>query len=59
MVLGLDKPGLELEGSGRRGDEERVVLVEFRKDGPRKVEVRWRREVFSEERTSRKGMERL
>ena len=49
-VLGLDKPGLELEGSGRRGDVERVVLVDFRKEGPREVEVAWKKDVFKEER---------
>lgn len=49
-ALGLDKPGPELEGSGRRGDDERVVLVQFRKEGPRKVEVAWKKDVFKEER---------
>jgi hypothetical protein len=49
-VLALDKPGLELEGSGRGGDSERVVLVKFGKEGPRNVEVRDRREVLEEER---------
>ena len=57
-VLGLDKPGLELEGSGRKGDRERVVLVNFRKDGPRNVEVAWRKDVFREERTG-EGKEKL
>ncbi|MCJ1394339.1 hypothetical protein MMC18_007217 [Xylographa bjoerkii] len=58
-VLGLDKPGLELEGSGRRGDEERVVLVEFGKGGPRNVEVAWRNDVFSEERMGEDGKGKL
>lgn len=49
-VLGLDYPGPELEGSGRGGDGERVVLVRFKKEGPRDVEVRGRREVFDAER---------
>jgi len=49
-VLALDKSGLELEGSGRGGDSERVVLVKFSKEGPRDVEVRGRREVLEEER---------
>lgn len=49
-VLALDKPGLELGGSGRSGDPERVVLVRFSKEGPRDVDVRWRREVLDEER---------
>ena len=49
MVLGLDKPGPELKGSGRGGDWESVVLVRFGKDGPREVEIRGRREVVEEE----------
>lgn len=51
-VLGLDKPGPELKDSGRRGDEARVVLVKFGKDGPRSVEVRPRKEVLEEERAA-------
>lgn len=49
-VLALDKPGPELTGSERGGDEDRVVLVKFSKEGPRDVEVRWRREILEEER---------
>ncbi len=58
-VLGLDKPGPELEGSGRRGDSERVVLVRFGKEGPREVEVRLRRDVLGEEREGPKEKEKL
>ncbi|KAF3764251.1 hypothetical protein M406DRAFT_231532, partial [Cryphonectria parasitica EP155] len=53
IVLGLDKPGLELKGSGRGGDFERVVLVNFGKEGPRNVEVRDREEVLKEEREAK------
>lgn len=53
VVLGLDRQGPELDGEGRKGDEESVVLVKFGKEGPRDVEVRFRREVLGEER--RKG----
>lgn len=49
-VLALDKPGPELKGSGRAGDEKRVVLVKFGKEGPRDVEVRERRELLAEEK---------
>lgn len=49
-VLGLDKPGHELEGSSRRGDSDYVVLVDFKKEGPRRVEVRRRKDVLTEER---------
>jgi 8-oxo-dGTP pyrophosphatase MutT (NUDIX family) len=44
-VLALDQPGLELQGSGLRGDRERVIFVKFRKEGPREVDVGWRTEV--------------
>lgn len=50
VVLGLEKPGPELEGSTRGGDWERVVLVRFTKKGPVEVEVRGREEIFEEER---------
>lgn len=49
-VLALGKPGQELEWSGRSGDPERVVLVRFSKEGPRDVEVRWKKDVLEEER---------
>lgn len=51
-VLALDKPGPELKDSGRRGDEKRVVLVKFSKEGPRNVEVRLRKDVLDEEKTA-------
>lgn len=53
-VLGLGKPGPELKDSGRGGDEKRVVLVNFRKEGPRDVEVREKSEVLAEERQESK-----
>ena len=50
-VLGLDKSGLELKGSGRGGDWDRVVLVRFTKEGGAEgVEVRAREDVLREER---------
>lgn len=48
VVLGLDKPGAE--AVGRTGEFDRVVLVEFKKEGPRRVEVRWRKDVLAEGR---------
>jgi len=57
VVLGLDKPGPELKGSGRGGDWERVVLVKFTRDGPRKVEVRGREEVLREEKETKRERE--
>lgn len=57
IVLGLDQPGPELNGYPCKGDSERVVLVNFRKEGPRDVEVRWRKDVF-EEKSKEEGSER-
>ncbi|THX81885.1 hypothetical protein D6C98_10184 [Aureobasidium pullulans] len=53
VVLGLDKPGAEAEAEGRKGDMERVVLVDFKKEGPRRVEVGLRKEVLAEGRDSK------
>lgn len=50
IVLGLDKPGPELQGSPRGGDWERVVLVDFAEGGPRNLEVRPRRAVLQEDK---------
>lgn len=47
LILGLDSPGRELEGSKVKGDNERVILVNFRKEGPREVEVRYKKEVMA------------
>ncbi|KAI3328194.1 hypothetical protein F4824DRAFT_493375 [Ustulina deusta] len=58
-ILGLDKPGAELKGSGRGGDWERVVLVHFGKGGPTHVEVRGREEVLAEEREAKAREEAL
>jgi 8-oxo-dGTP pyrophosphatase MutT (NUDIX family) len=46
LVMGIDKPGPELRDSGRGGDKDRVVLVEFAKEGPKRVEVRSREKVL-------------
>ncbi len=50
VVLGLDKPGPELRDSGRKGDADRVALVAFAREGPRNVEIRWRKDVLEAER---------
>lgn len=52
VVLGLDKPGPELKDSGRGGEWEKVVLVRFKKEGPREVEVRLREDVLKEEKVA-------
>ena len=58
-ALRLDKPGLELDGSGRKGDDERVVLVNFGKQGPRELEVAWKKDVLEGERESQGSKEKL
>lgn len=56
VVLGLDKPGVEVEQLGLtsrvRGDSERVVLVKWSKEGPRELEVRWKREIMEESKSN-------
>lgn len=52
-VLNLNSPGPELKDSGRKGDEKRVVLVSFSKEGPRNVDVRLRQEVLEEEKAAK------
>ncbi|PSK60439.1 hypothetical protein B9Z65_589 [Elsinoe australis] len=52
VVLGLEKPGPELKGV-REGEKDHVVLVEFKKEGPRRVEVRKRKEVLAEGRVGK------
>lgn len=47
-TVGLDTPGPELAGSGRGGDYDRVVVVNFAKIGSSKMEVRSRKEVLAE-----------
>lgn len=54
VVLGLDKPGGELEGTDRSGDWERVALVKFAKGGPSEVEIRLREDVLAEEKAGAK-----
>jgi 8-oxo-dGTP pyrophosphatase MutT (NUDIX family) len=44
-VLSLDTPGERLEKRGRRGTREYVVIVEFSKAGPRKLQLKTRKEV--------------
>ncbi|EMC99718.1 hypothetical protein BAUCODRAFT_54960, partial [Baudoinia panamericana UAMH 10762] len=48
VILGLNRPGPELEAAktGRRGVGEECVLVEFRKEGPRRLAVISREEAI-------------
>ncbi|PHH82206.1 hypothetical protein CDD82_6693 [Ophiocordyceps australis] len=52
VVLGLEKPGLELEDTQRGGDMERVILVKPGSNGPQGVEVQRRVNVLEEERAA-------
>ena len=54
VLLGLDKPGPELKGTERKGDTERAVYVDFRKEGPRRVEVRLKKDALEDEKEKRK-----
>lgn len=47
-VLALDHPGPELNGSGKKGESERVILVRFGKGGPTDVDVRWKKDIMGE-----------
>ncbi|KAK5154430.1 hypothetical protein LTS14_006565 [Recurvomyces mirabilis] len=51
VVLGLNRPGPELEASktGRKGVVEQCVLVDFKKDGPRRLAVISREEAMGGE----------
>lgn len=51
-ALALDHPGPELNGTNRRGDSDRVVLVQFVKGSARRVDVRWKKDVLAEDRES-------
>lgn len=55
-VLALDHPGPELKGSNRQGESDRVVLVKFGKGAARKVEVRWKKDVFEEDRQEKSNL---
>ncbi|KAG8533698.1 uncharacterized protein KY384_001439 [Bacidia gigantensis] len=55
MIIGLDGPGWELQGTQRRGDPLRILKVELDrevekgKDRPRPVELTWRTDGVREE----------
>ncbi|KAI9823266.1 MAG: hypothetical protein M1826_000209 [Phylliscum demangeonii] len=47
LVFALEKPAPELDGSGRRGDDERVLFVTLTKGVPSGLEVGWKADVLS------------
>ena len=48
FVMDLSHPGFELDGSDRKGDDERVVLVNFKEEGTRELEVAWKEDMLKE-----------
>lgn len=44
QIFLLDYAGPELEGSGKQGEPDRVVLARFTKEGPREVAIHWRKD---------------
>ena len=50
LIMGLGKPGPELKESGRKGDLERVVYVNFTREGTRQLEVRTKKDALNDER---------
>ena len=46
QVLALDNSGLEMQEFDKRGEMEMVILVRFEKEGPRDVEVRWKKDII-------------
>ncbi|KAK9554370.1 hypothetical protein V6Z88_006367 [Aspergillus fumigatus] len=51
-VLALDHPGPELDGTNRAGEPDRVVYVQFKQGAARKLDVRWKKDVFAEQAKS-------
>ena len=48
IVFGLDSPGPELVGTGRKGDGKRVITWVFKDGRPQDLQVRWRADVERE-----------
>lgn len=46
--MDLRDPGPELQGTGRGGEEERVIVAVLREGKQQRLEVRWRRDVLGE-----------
>ncbi|KIW00784.1 hypothetical protein, variant [Verruconis gallopava] len=47
-VMALDNPGEGLEKKGRRGTKEYVIITEFSKGGPRRLQLKTRKEVMQD-----------
>ncbi|KAL4986087.1 hypothetical protein BDW68DRAFT_163910 [Aspergillus falconensis] len=51
-VLTLEHPGPELEGTDRRGESERAVLVRFQKGSARELSLAWKKDIFPGRKSS-------
>ncbi|KAL6237383.1 hypothetical protein BDW75DRAFT_204026 [Aspergillus navahoensis] len=51
-VLTLEHPGPELEGTDRRGESERVVLVRFQDGSARELRLAWKKDIFPGRKSS-------
>jgi len=49
QVLSLDGSGPEIESGRRRGESDLILLADFRKEGPRNLEVRRREHAFDQD----------
>ncbi|KAL9576384.1 MAG: hypothetical protein Q9212_007143, partial [Teloschistes hypoglaucus] len=50
LIMALDEPGPELEGTDRKGDAERVIWVQFQgREGTSGLHVGWRRDAVGDE----------
>jgi 8-oxo-dGTP pyrophosphatase MutT (NUDIX family) len=54
-IMSLETPGEGLEKQGRRGTREYCVVVEFSKGGPRKLQLKTRKEVMQDLKDDVKG----
>ena len=53
-ALSLESPGPELDGSDRKGDSHYVVAVQYKKEGPRHIDIKTRSEVFAQARQDKR-----
>ncbi|KAL2823664.1 hypothetical protein BDW59DRAFT_148455 [Aspergillus cavernicola] len=51
-VMLLDHPGSELQGTARRGESERVVLVRFQGGSARELSLGWKKDLFPGRKSS-------
>ncbi|KAL4754200.1 hypothetical protein BDW72DRAFT_214645 [Aspergillus terricola var. indicus] len=51
-VLTLEHPGPELEGTDRRGESERAVLVRFQNGSARELSLAWKKDIFPGRKSS-------